>query len=149
MFTNNYQALLERMCTGDNATTAMYKNITGQAARDGYNPANITKNSPKIHLGTGTTPPKKTDYVLETPLDDTLVDTTFAYQRTQDFTNENSYSQLFVSATNKSSEQLTANECALYISGSLGEYMIAREVFDTPKVFEPGETKSFVWKIFY
>lgn len=149
MFTNNYQAILERMCTGNNSSAAMSKTTTGTSVREGYTPINIANSSPQIQLGTGTTPPKKTDYVLEAPIDAALYDATFTYQRTQDFSNESSYSQFFTSITNKSSEQLTVNECALCVSTSGNTFMIAREVFDTPKVFEPGETKSFVWKIFY
>ena len=149
MFTNNYQAILERMCTGKSSAQEMSKTTAGTNVREGYSPISIAGSSPQIQLGTGTTLPKKTDYVLEAPIDGELYDATFAYQRTQDFSNENSYSQFLTSITNKSSEQLTVNECALLVSASGNTFMIAHEVFDTPKIFEPGETKSFVWKIFY
>ena len=149
MFTNNYQAILERMCTGNDSPSAMNKTTVNTSVREGYAPVYIEKSSPKIQLGAGTTHPKKTDYVLETPIDAALYDATFTYQSTKDFSNENSYSQFFTSVTNKSSEQLIVNECGLFVSVSGNTFMIAHEVFDSPKIFAPGETKSFVWKVFY
>lgn len=148
MLTNNYQGLLDWMCTQTAPISAMYKTTTGTTARDGNNPVAIVKNTPKIQLGTGSTAPKRTDYVLESPIDESLYDFSFEYQRTQDFLNENSYSQFLISVTNKSSEQLTANECALCVGISSNWYVIAREVFDTPITLGVGETKSFVLKLF-
>lgn len=148
MLTNNYQGILDQMCTQETPKSEMYKTTEGTTAREGYNPITIVKKTPKIQLGTGSTAPKRTDYVLESPIDESLYDFSFVYQRTQDFSNENSYSQFLISVTNKSSEQLTANECALCVNTNSNWYVIAREVFDTPITLGVGETKSFVLKLF-
>lgn len=103
-------------------------------------------------IGTGTTPAKRSDFTLEAEIDSSKYAATLTKGYTTDYSLENSYYQLQCLITNNSEEILSFQEMGLFAKNSSQNYattfLIAREVFDTPITLAPGETKSFVLKLF-
>lgn len=112
----------------------------------------------KIVLSDDDTPPAKTDYVIGNEVSGlTLV--SFNYPNRDESSKTYRYGEfpnvLTVSAiySNETNSDITVKEIAFYgywagISWGPNKYfMIAREVFDTPIVIEPNQTKSFTINI--
>ena len=149
MLTNNYLAQLTRMFCEDVSSEKATKSITG----------NYTSTWQSIHnkrakIGTGTTPPKVTDYKMESEIDASKYQASMSNIQVTNFDNEGSTQCINVTVTNISGEPLTVSEIGLENWGG-GIYdsdqshlLIAREVFDTPITIPPGKTKSFVLKLF-
>lgn len=112
----------------------------------------ILKNALWFSLGTGATPAKRTDFTLEAEIDSSKYVASLTKGYTTDYSLENAYYQLQCLVTNNSEEVLSFQEMGLFAKNSAQNYattfLIAREVFDSPITLAPGETKSFVLKLF-
>ena len=107
----------------------------------------------KVSIGTGTTNVEKTDYKLES-----IISSGYTASVEEKIINvpsktDTSMYNVVTNITNtSSSETIQFSEIGLFVAsltmGSSYIYMIAREVFDTPITLAPGETKSFVLKLF-
>lgn len=107
----------------------------------------------KVSIGTGTKNVEKTDYKLES-----IISSGYTASVEEKIINEASktdtsmYSIITNITNTSSSETIQFSEIGLFVAapniGSTYIYMIAREVFDTPITLAPGETKSFVLKLF-
>ena len=151
MLTNNFIGLLKRGI----GTTVNIIEIGG--TNKSYPNSYAVKY--KAYLGSGTIPAKACDYKLENKIESGYTasieekdinipssEQTSMYQLVINFTN--------TSDTNASDENMIINEIGLMVTDSSTNfhdeelYLIAREVFDTPITLAPGETKSFVLKLF-
>ena len=105
----------------------------------------------KVSIGTGTTNVEKTDYKLES-----IISSGYTASVEEKIINapsktDTSMYNVVTNITNtSSSETIQFSEIGLFVyQNTYGHrYMIAREVFDTPITLAPGETKSFVLKLF-
>ena len=105
----------------------------------------------KVSIGTGTTNVEKTDYKLEN-----IISSGYTASVEEKIINapsetDTSMYNVVTNITNtSSSETIQFSEIGLFVyQNTYGQrYMIAREVFDTPITLAPGETKSFVLKLF-
>ena len=107
----------------------------------------------KVSIGTGTTNVEKTDYKLESIISSGYTASVEEKIINAPSTTDTSMYSVITNITNtSSSETIQFSEIGLFVSaltmGSPYTYMIAREVFDTPITLAPGETKSFVLKLF-
>lgn len=99
-----------------------------------------------IALGSGTTPPQKTDYKLESPITTGL--TYFGNNTNQ--TNE--ITSWVQTVQNTSTAQITITEVGLFSQAgkSIGcTFLLTRTVLDTPVVLQPDEVKTFTITIDY
>ena len=147
MLTNNYFAQLTRMFCGDVSSEKATKSITGNYTNTW---ASIQNKGAKI--GTGTTPPKVTDYKIENEIDASKYQTSVSNIKVTNFDNEGSTQCINVTVTNISGEPLTVSEIGLenWDSANIDKYhlLIAREVFDTPITIPPGGVQAFSLKLF-
>lgn len=91
-------------------------------------------------VGSGTTPATSEDFKLESALGLQVFSNSIGFP-TKGATL--SYSRAF---RNDTAEPVTVNELGMYMcSKQAGNVMFAREVFDTPVVIEPGESKTFTF----
>ena len=97
----------------------------------------------KIIIGSGTTKPKITDYILETEITEGYDCSTLSKRYIQG--EEKDYLNIYGTITNTGTVDLTFSEIGLLgfqnISGSSTTYILfAREVYDTPITIAPGES---------
>ena len=105
----------------------------------------------QVSIGTGTTNVEKTDYKLES-----IISSGYTASVEEKIINapsktDTSMYNVVTNITNtSSSETIQFSEIGLFVycKSNSFRYMIAREVFDTPITLAPGETKSFVLKLF-
>lgn len=145
MLTNNWRnAVLGNIF---NIATTSNKNTAGAEAQ---NSNAVLFSGRKFVIGTGSTPPQIDDYKMESEIDSSK------YIASPSVSNGDGYSEelgisISCTITNKSSETLSVSEIGLIGDNKIGinyTYLFAREAFDTPIVIAPGETKSFVLKLF-
>ena len=148
MLTNNFVGYLRN---GKDSNTNI---ITTSGSK--YTAAFNNRNNEKtfqVSIGTGTTNVEKTDYKLES-----IISSGYTASVEEKIINapsetDTSMYNVVTNITNtSSSETIQFSEIWLFVAaptmGSTYTYMIAREVFDTPITLAPGETKSFVLKLF-
>ena len=147
MFTNNYLAQLTRMFCEDVSSEKATKSITGNYTSTWQSIQNkIAK------IGTGTTPPKVTDYKMESEIDASKYQASMSNIKVTNFDNEGSTQCINVTVTNISGEPLTVSEIGLENWGGgindndQSHLLIAREVFDTPITISPGGGTVFQLK---
>ena len=105
----------------------------------------------QVSIGTGTTNVEKTDYKLES-----IISSGYTASVEEKIINAPSktdtsmYSVITNITNTSSSETIQFSEIGLFVYSKSNSfrYMIAREVFDAPITLAPGETKSFVLKLF-
>ena len=105
----------------------------------------------QVSIGTGTTNVEKTDYKLESIISSGYTASVEEKIINAPSTTDTSMYNVVTNITNtSSSETIQFSEIGLfvYLNTNSFRYMIAREVFDTPITLAPGETKSFVLKLF-
>ena len=145
MLTNNFVGYLRE---GKDSNTNVIRENGDQIT------ANIGTSSEKtfkVSIGTGTTNVEKTDYKLES-----IISSGYTASVEEKIINapsetDTSMYNVVTNITNtSSSETIQFSEIGLFVyQNTYGQrYMIAREVFDTPITLAPGETKSFVLKLF-
>ena len=149
MLTNNYLAQLTKMFCEDVSSEKATKSITGQ-----YTSTWQSMQHKRAKIGTGTTPPKVTDYKMESEIDASKYQTSVSNIKVTNFDNEGSTQCINVTVTKISREPLTVSEIGLENWGG-GIYdsdqshlLIAREVFDTPITIPPGGVQAFSLKLF-
>lgn len=148
MLTNNWNSILYKILTGNNAPdgSAVRKDGKKTYVNDIY--------YKKIVIGSGNTPPKRSDTKLEAEISGDLYNSLVSNNISTDYSKANSYCQVVASVTNASDENIIINEIGLMGTDSFTNfndeelYLYAREVFDSPITLAPGETKSFVLKLF-
>ena len=144
MLTNNWMS-----CIGSGLFGTETKNKDTKGNSSGLS---ALKNALWFSLGTGTTPAKRTDFTLEAEIDSSKYVASLTKGYTTDYSLENAYYQLQCLVTNNSEEVLSFQEIGLFAKNSEQNYattfLIAREVFNAPIALAPGETKSFVLKLF-
>ena len=96
-----------------------------------------------IQVGTGTTPPKFSDYGLENMLDKTklLFGNHSSYRTMKDGVMDRHISRMVTNITN---ETIVVSEIGLFV----GPYMIAREVLEQPVVIPPSGSATFTVQIY-
>ena len=148
MLTNNYLAQLTRMFCEDVSSEKATKSITGN-----YTSTWNSIQNKRAKIGTGTTPPKVTDYKMESEIDASKYQASISNIKVTNFDNEGSTQCINVTVTNISREPLTVSEIGLENWGGTYEYnedqhrlLIAREVFDTPITIPPGGGTGFQLK---
>lgn len=142
MLTNNWRAKLKFLLTETN----------GEMLDENGSTLNYNNNfsTMKAKIGTGTTEEKATDYKLECEISSGYT-AAININATNEYLTEGGILNVVVNVTNTSQEQLSFSELGLFGNGystQAGYGMFAREVFDTPITLAPGETKSFVLKLF-
>lgn len=145
MLTNNYLAQITKMfCENVNSEKAT-KSTTGN-----YTSSWSSVQNKGAKIGTGTTPPKVTDYKIENEIDASKYQTSISNINVTNFDNESSTQCINVIVTNISGEPLTVSEIGLENwGGNTGDQfhlLIAREVFDTPITISPGGSTGFQLK---
>lgn len=147
MLTNNFVGYL---INGKDSNTNI---ITTSGSK--YSPSFGNRNNEKtfqVSIGTGTTNVEKTDYKLESIISSGYTASVEEKIINAPSTTDTSMYSVVTNITNtSSSETIQFSEIGLFVSSPSGAsyiYMIAREVFDTPITLAPGETKSFVLKLF-
>ena len=148
MLTNNYLAQLTKMFCEDVSSEKATKTITGN-----YTSTWQSIQNKRAKIGTGTTPPKVTDYKMESEIDASKYQASMSNIKVTNFDNEGSTQCINVTVTNISGEPLTVSEIGLENwGGSAGSekfhLLIAREVFDTPITISPGGVQAFSLKLF-
>ena len=98
-----------------------------------------------IAFGSGTTPPKKTDYRIEEHIADGL---TYSNNSTSEANNVVNWVQ---TVQNTSSEPITISEVGLFsaVNTTYVTVLLTRTVLDTPVVLQPNEVKTFTITIDY
>ena len=101
-----------------------------------------------IALGSGTTPPQKTDYKLENYIATGL---TYSGHNTSQ---ANAIANWVETVQNTSTEPITIAEVGLFSMPNQrqkyhGNYLLTRTVLDTPVVLQPNEVKTFTITIDY
>ena len=112
---------------------------------------NSSEKTFQVSIGTGTTNVEKTDYKLESIISSGYTASVEEKIINAPSTTDTSMYSIITNITNtSSSETIQFSEIGLfvYFKTNSYRYMIAREVFDTPITLAPGETKSFVMKLF-
>lgn len=149
MLTNNWKSMIGRtLITSINKM----KTWAGKETTPSSNQFNYAK---RFYIGTGNTPVKQSDYKLESLIDDAMYISKLEVVCASGDGSYESETGLSVSGTvtNMSSSPLEVREIGFSAASSNTNeenvrYLIAREVFDTPITISPGETKSFVLKLF-
>lgn len=102
---------------------------------------NYWQTKAKFRIGIGTTAPKVTDNKLENEISDgyscTIAQKIYTIGDEKDFLNISSI------ITNTSTDNITFSEIGFFTStlnNGLREFMLAREVYDTPITIAPGES---------
>ena len=148
MLTNNYLAQLTKMFCEDVNSEKATKSITGN-----YTSTWVSIQNKRAKIGTGTTPPKVTDYKIESEIDASKYQTSISNIKVTNFDNEGSTQCINVTVTNISGEPLTVSEIGLENWGGSVDsddfhLLLAREVFDTPITIPPGGVQAFSLKLF-
>lgn len=102
-------------------------------------------NSRGIVFGSGTTPPKKTDYKIENHIADGL---TYSNNDTSETNNVVNWVQ---TVQNTSSEPITISEVGLFSTQGSNKLcvLLTRTVLDTPVVLQPNDVKTFTITLDY
>ena len=135
MITNSLREYLayvafRRMPYGGQITVT---NINGTQLDD-YRNWYINDNSKyKIALGSGTTPPKKTDYRLGNQ----ITDAPARLDMTEGMATAS------ITYKNTTNSDIVATEIGLLDDNEHGHWLLARELFEKPVTIKAGETKSF------
>ena len=145
MLTNNFVGYLRN--GKDSSTNIIRDNGEQINANLGFS----SEKTFQVSIGTGTTNVEKTDYKLES-----IISSGYTASVEEKIINapsktDTSMYDVVTNITNtSSSETIQFSEIGLFVyQDTYGlRYMIAREVFDTPITLAPGETKSFVLKLF-
>ena len=87
----------------------------------------------KIALGSGTTPPKKTDYRLGNQ----ITDAPARLDMTEGMATAS------ITYKNTTNSDIVATEIGLLDDNEHGHWLLARELFEKPVTIKAGETKSF------
>ena len=147
MLTNNYLAQLTRMFCEDVNSEKSIKSTSGN-----YTSTWQSIQNKGAKIGTGTTPPKVTDYKIENEIDASKYQTSISNIKVTNFDNEGSTQCINVIVTNISGEPLTVSEIGLENWGGNAtdsqHLLIAREVFDTPITILPEGVQAFSLKLF-
>ena len=148
MLTNNYLAQLTKMFCEDVSSEKATKSTTGK-----YTSTWSSMQNKGAKIGTGTTPPKVTDYKIENEIDASKYQTSISNIKVTNFDNEGSTQCINVTVTNISGEPLTVSEIGLENWGGSVDsenfhLLLAREVFDTPITIPPGGVQAFSLKLF-
>ena len=145
MLTNNFIGLLKRGI----GTNVNIIEIGG--TNKSYPPSyGITY---KEYLGSGTIPAKACDYKLENKIESGYTASIEEKDINIPSSEQTSMYQLVINFTNTSdTNNVQFSEIGVtgynVNYGNVTEFMLAHEVFDTPITLAPGETKSFVLKLF-
>lgn len=96
-----------------------------------------------IQVGTGTTPPKFSDYCLESMLSSTklLFGNHSSYKTMKDGVMDRHISRMVTNITN---ETIVVSEIGLFV----GPYMIARDVLEQPVAIPPSGSATFKVQIY-
>lgn len=145
MFTNNYWAALTNLLGPSNSYFRDGKGTNGVSASVTH-----LRNEQTMKIGTGTTTPKKSDYVLENPIEESLYTVAFVDNFSSDISSDEAYLSLQATFTNTSSDTLTFSEVGVFASPYTGStlFLIAREVLDSPVSIAPGEAKTVILKVY-
>ena len=148
MLTNNYLAQLTKMFCEDVSSEKATKSTTGK-----YTSTWSSMQNKGAKIGTGTTPPKVTDYKIENEIDASKYQASISNIKVTNFDNEGSTQCINVTVTNISGEPLTVSEIGLENWGGSVDsenfhLLIAREVFDTPITIPTGGVQAFSLKLF-
>ena len=147
MLTNNFVGYLRK---GKDSNTDI---IRENGVQIGASLGMSSEKTFQVSIGTGTTNVEKTDYKLESIISSGYTASVEEKIINAPSTTDTSMYNVVTNITNtSSSETIQFSEIGLFVSAltmsSSYTYMIAREVFDTPITLAPGETKSFVLKLF-
>ena len=149
MLTNNWKSMIGK--TLINSVNKM-KSWDGTETTPTSNQFTYAK---RFYIGTGNTPAKQSDYKMESLIDDAMYLSNLEVVCASGDGSYESETGLSVSGTvtNMSSSSLEVSEIGFSAAGKntneeRSRFLIAREVFDTPITLAPGETKSFVLKLF-
>lgn len=145
MLTNNFVGYLRN---GKDSNTNI---IRDNGAQIGASLGMSSEKTFQVSIGTGTTNVEKTDYKLES-----IISSGYTASVEEKIINapsetDTSMYNVVTNITNtSSSETIQFSEIGLFVycKSNSFRYMIAREVFDAPITLAPGETKSFVLKLF-
>ena len=96
MFTNNYWAALTNMFGPNNS---YYRNGVSTIGSDAS--LSHLRSMQSMKIGTGNTPAKKSDYVLEAPIDESLYTVAFVDNFSSDISSDEAYLSLQATFTNK------------------------------------------------
>ena len=146
MLTNNYLEQLTKMFCEDVSSEKATKSTTGK-----YTSTWRSIQNKRAKIGTGTTPPKVTDYKMESEIDASKYQASISNIKVTNFDNEGSTQCINVTVTNISGEPLTVSEIGLEnwdMDGINYALLLAREVFDTPITIPPGGVQAFSLKLF-
>ena len=132
--------------TNSNMFNTITSSQTNQSVWDGVlmNTVSLDNtHSYSIQVGTGTTPPKFSDYCLKTMLRDTklLFGAHSSYISMKDGVMDRHISRMF---TNITKETIVVSEIGLFV----GPYMIAREVLEQPVAIPPAGSATFKVQIY-
>ena len=145
MLTNNFIGLLKR-----GIGTAVNIIDIGGTNKNYPNYSAVTY---KAYLGSGTIPAKACDYKLENKIESGYTASIEEKDINIPSSEQTSMYQLVINFTNTSdTNNVQFSEIGVtgynVNYGAVTEFMLAHEVFDTPINLAPGETKSFVLKLF-
>ena len=148
MLTNNYLAQITQMFCENVSDGKATKSTTGK-----YSNAWGSIQNKRAKIGTGTTPPKVTDYKMESEIDESKYQSSISNIKVTNFDNEGSTQCINVIVTNINGEPLTVSEIGLENWGGSVDsdnfhLLLAREVFDTPITIPPGGVQAFSLKLF-
>lgn len=148
MLTNNFVGYLRN---GKDSDTSIIT-TSGSKYTSAFNNRNNEKTF-QVSIGTGTKNVEKTDYKLESIISSGYTASVEEKIINEASTTDTSMYSIVTNITNtSSSDTIQFSEIGLFVAApkisSTYIYMIAREVFDAPITLAPGETKSFVLKLF-
>lgn len=152
MLTNNWQGVLDNVMNQTVPRNAC-KTVEGVVTNSGYGiSSGLMKFSPSMVIGTGVTPAKKTDFKMEEPIDSSKYDQSVSFYCTNDYEKENASAKIVGIITNNSDETLNITEVGYICRNGTQNYstyhLMVHEVYTTPIVLGPGETKSITIELF-
>lgn len=145
MLTNNFLTHITYMFCSSNVGTHASRDTDGN-----YAGAFMYLYNRRARIGTGTTAPKKTDYKLESEIEESKYKAVVSSIDVIEFDNEGASQTISVVVTNVSTEPLQVSEIGIEGWGSsINNHLLwVRKVFDEPKIIEPGCVKTFVLRLF-
>ena len=120
-------------------------NYYNEIDTEDFNTSNFSPFRRGIAFGSGTTPPKKTDYKLNN-----YITTGLAYNNNSTSINNNVVSWV-QTVQNTSTEQITITEVGLFCTYTVDDLtiLLTRTVLDNPVILQPNEVKTFTITIDY